>query len=221
MIRCLVVLFASSIGIAIFVDAKIIPTMNASSASLTNRNLIVNGDNANPSDYQFFIKSQPDSLSHTNDVLCGASLIHSDMILTAAHCHGGFNYGAMTYDNRYTTVDLQIAHPDYYRNTDLINHDIMVLRLSSPLLDIQPVVLNADPDFPINKGNTVLLEGLGFGLTEFGIPQNLQVGYFAPITNAQCFRRLRIANVELTEDILCVDPLTDDSICSGDSGNYC
>ena len=46
----------------------------------------------------------------------------------------------------------------------------------------------------------------------------MKVGYFAPITNAQCFRRLRIANVDLTEDILCVDPVTDDSICSGDSG---
>lgn len=214
----------------VVVSVTVLSFANLVKSTSKQRNLIINGDNVDPSKYQFFLRSWPDSVPDTNDMLCGASLIHSDIILTAAHCQGGFNYGAMAYDpstrmfNRYKKVDLQIAFPDYYQNIEVINYDLMVLRLSTPITDIQPVTLNNDPDFPIDNNigsadNSSLLEGLGFGLTEEGtMARGLRVGHFAPITNDQCYRRLRIANVELTEDVLCVDPSNDESICSGDSG---
>jgi len=204
------------------------PIEKTSSSKSTKRKLIINGDPARPSDHQFFLKSTPDSFIETNDVLCGASLIHSDIILTSAHCHGGFNYGAMTYNpitqrlDRYTTVDLQIAYPNYYQNLNVINFDLMILRLSSPITDIEPVLLNDDPDFPVrrkNSGETYVLEGLGTGLTETGyVSRGLEVGFFNAMANDQCTRRLGNAYPAITDDIICADPFTDDSICAGDSG---
>jgi trypsin len=221
LLQCLFLFANVSVSVIDFANAE---TSTSSSSSSKRRNLIVNGDTVNPSEYQFFLRSWPDSVRDTTDILCGASLIHSDIILTAAHCQGGFNYGAMAYDpstglvNRYKKVDLQIAFPEYYSNLDIINYDLMILRLSKPITDIKPVMINADPDFPINN-NSSLLDALGFGLTEDGsVSQVLKVGHFTPITNDQCFQRFRIANVDLSEDILCVDPSTDDSICAGDSG---
>ena len=84
------------------------------------RNLIVNGDTAKPSDYQFFARSSPDTELSTADLLCGASLIHSDILLTAAHCQGAFNYGAILYNpdtqafDRFGIVDKQVPHPEYF-----------------------------------------------------------------------------------------------------------
>jgi len=192
------------------------------------RKLIINGDPAPPTDNQFFVRSWSDSFTETNDVLCGASLIHSDIILTAAHCHGGFNYGAMAYNpdtemfNRYTTVDLQIGYPKYYQNLNIINYDVMIMRLSSPITDVEPVLLNSDPSFPVNSyyaDEAYLLEGLGVGLTETGLVSNgLEVGFFNAILNDQCKARLGDVNVKISDDVICADPSTDDSICAGDSG---
>mmetsp|Transcript_12230 Transcript_12230/g.34963 ORF Transcript_12230/g.34963 Transcript_12230/m.34963 type:complete len:541 (-) Transcript_12230:1237-2859(-) len=198
-----------------------------------NRDLLINGDPVQLSEHQFFVRSWPDNSYLTSDVLCGASLIHSDMILTAAHCQGAFNYGAMAYNpssgkmDRFETVDLQIAYPDYYES-DSINYDIMVMRLSSPINDIQPVVINYDPDFPIRRNEKMeeastsfaVLEGLGLGITETGkVADGLEIGLFSALTNDQCYDRLGSnTNAIVAEDLLCADPSSDESICLGDSG---
>ncbi|KAG7347384.1 trypsin [Nitzschia inconspicua] len=190
------------------------------------RRTIVNGETVtNLRDYQFFVRSYSDSIGQIPSLLCGASLIHSDIILTAAHCQGAFNYGVVMFNpfldalNWYNTVDLQIAHPDYYSNIALINNDIMVLRLSEPVTEIVPVRLNQDPEFPV-PGRDVTA-ATGFGVTDFAagtLPSQLQVGYLSPITNADCASRGRFLNVVLSADVLCVDPVSDASVCAGDSG---
>ncbi|KAG7368016.1 trypsin [Nitzschia inconspicua] len=194
--------------------------------SQQQRRTIVNGETVtNLRDYQFFVRSYSESIGQIPSLLCGASLIHSDIILTAAHCQGAFNYGVVMFNpfldalNWYNTVDLQIAHPDYYSNIALINNDIMVLRLSEPVTEIVPVRLNQDPDFPV-PGRDVTA-ATGFGLTDFAagtLPSQLQVGYLSPITNADCASRGRFLNVVLSADVLCVDPVSDASVCAGDSG---
>jgi hypothetical protein len=40
---------------------------------------------ADPGEAQFFVRSGSDGDARTNDYLCGAALIHPDMLLTAAH----------------------------------------------------------------------------------------------------------------------------------------
>jgi hypothetical protein len=203
------------------------PNKGASSTSSSSlqRDLVVNGITADPTDYQFFARSWPDHVQMTGDMLCGASLIHSDILLTAAHCHGAFNYGLMLYNpdtkkfNRFATVDRQISYPEYYVDVDSINFDIMILRLSEPVADIAPVMVNNDPDFPV-PGQDVG-HAAGFGLTDpdLGtIPNDLQVGYFKALSNSQCLLRGRFINVDIEDDVMCVDPQDDDSVCGGDSG---
>jgi len=66
---------------------------------------------------------------------------------------------------------------------------------------------------------SMVLKGLGVGLTETGeVAQGLDAGLFNAISNDQCAQRLGNVNVALTDDIMCGDPATDDSICLGDSG---
>ena len=86
--------------------------------SQRRRRAIINGRIVvDPSDAQFFAKSGRDNNEATPDYLCGATFVHSDILLTAAHCQGSFNYGLFLYDpttNDYTreaTVDLQIRYP--------------------------------------------------------------------------------------------------------------
>jgi hypothetical protein len=202
------------------------PASSAAPPQHTNpRHLIVNGDTVtSPNDYQFFVRSWADSVRQTPDLLCGASLIHQDIILTAAHCQGAFNYGAMLFNpftesfTWYSTVDLQIAYPDYYRDIQLINGDVMILRLSEPVTNLVPVQLNSDPDLPFPEQDVA--HATGFGLTDFdgAIADSLQVGYFHAISNAECLRRGRFVNVVISDDVMCVDPVSDDSVCGGDSG---
>ena len=207
---------------------------NTNNNSSNDRTLITNGEDADPSQYPFFVRSSYDNVGFTLDIICGASLIHTDMILTAAHCQGAFNFGALTYRpqtqsfNRLRRVDMQRVHPSYHVDKTYINYDLMVIRLSDPITDVMPVVLNSDPDTPSTSTRTA---ATGFGVTDFeqaiasngssgGVPANLQVGYFRPLTLQECSSRGRFSNVRIDEDIMCTDPWEDDSICSGDSGTF-
>jgi secreted trypsin-like serine protease len=189
------------------------------------RSLITNGDDAIPENFPFFVHSAYDGVQITTDFFCGASLIHSDIILTAAHCQGAFNFGAVVYNptmnmfNIRVGVDRQVAHPGYFAETDYINSDLMVLRLNQPQTDIQPVILNSDPNFP--EPYVDQMQAAGFGAISYPdttFPLDLQVGYFSSMTTIDCTSRIEFSNVRLGDDIICTDPITDDSSCSGDSG---
>ena len=45
---------------------------------------IVNGDRSSPSKRPFFARAGYDNIAFTNDILCGATLIWSDILVTAA-----------------------------------------------------------------------------------------------------------------------------------------
>jgi secreted trypsin-like serine protease len=45
---------------------------------------IVNGENSDPSNRSFYVKSSIDRLDYTSDILCGATLIAPDIAITAA-----------------------------------------------------------------------------------------------------------------------------------------
>lgn len=99
------------------------------------RRAIINGRVvADPSDAQFFAKTGGDNNKATPDYLCGATFVHNDILLTAAHCQGSFNYGVFLYDpdtNDYTreaTVDLQIRYPGF---NGVDKHDDILVRTYS------------------------------------------------------------------------------------------
>ena len=206
------------------------------------RRAIINGRVVvDPSSAQFFARSGQDQNESTTDYLCGASLIHDDMLLTAAHCQGAFNYGVLLYDpdtNDYTreaTVDLQIRYP-YFNRKDMHN-DLLLLRLSKPITDIKPAMMNRDDSMPTHDNN--VMKAYGFGKTSSDEPSSdaLREGFFRYITNDECSERIRSTRTKIYDDVLCADPASmmdvagtntyavgysndnrGSSICQGDSG---
>lgn len=135
----------------------------ASSASFTTftRDLIVNGDKADHASFPFF--------AHGSG--CGAVLIHSDILVSAAHCQGAFNYNLTMIDeqgqefNRTVHIDTQVRHRkfDLYWPTYFV-WDIMVMKLTEPIYDVTPIAWNSDEETPANGE---ILTAIGLGNTEY------------------------------------------------------
>jgi secreted trypsin-like serine protease len=129
----------------------------------------------------------PQGLSTQNSGgLCGATLIHSDILLSAAHCEGSFVNGVYIGCNCLNGTDAvesigvesEHPHPDY--KWDTFEADIMLIKLSSP--SSSPVSLcNTRPTVP-SVGETV--EVIGFGATEEGGPvSDILMKVEVPIVN--------------------------------------
>ena len=96
------------------------------------RNAIVNGQPAAQGAYPYFAISGEGSFILASDSRCGASLIHSDILLSAAHCQGAFNYETLLYNaedgsyNREVEIDAQRRYLAYGTVLGELNYDIMV-----------------------------------------------------------------------------------------------
>jgi trypsin len=103
--------------------------------------------------------------------LCGASLIHEDILVSAAHCKGAFSYknvyiGTTQRDGTNAKEKIRAAyervHPKY--NIITMVNDIMLVKLfkSSKLT---PVLYNTADSVPATGNNVTVI---GFGTTTFG-----------------------------------------------------
>ena len=159
---------------------------------------------------------------------CTASLIHSDMILTAAHCQATFASGVLVkpwhFDGRNATfrqVVGQYRFPAYDFDREIITHDLLVLKLNETVPDVRPVVLNDDPNLPALE-TAPFMTAIGFGLTGFrgSRPEVLQEAPMEYLSRYLCDLYLKdVSNVDPNEGILCAfsrDGTT--SVCNGDSG---
>jgi len=207
------------------------------------RRAIVNGRVVvDPSNALFFARSGQDQDESTIDYLCGATLIHDDMLLTAAHCQGAFNYGLFLYDpltndfTREATVDLQIRYPDF--NGKDKHNDLLLLRLSvDPMLP--HLVMNRDDSIPTHNNNVMKAYGFGKTASDGTLSDVLREGFFRYIPNEECTERVRSTRTSIWDDVLCADPASvvdnaerntngagndhdhgngGSSICQGDSG---
>jgi hypothetical protein len=99
---------------------------------------------------------------------CGASLIHEDIMLSAAHCNNAFNAGV-----RFETLqvgkggfvvsvdaDRNVVHPSY--NAATYAYDYRIFRLVDPVTTVTPVVMNGDTSIPVPDLDIVT--AVGFGL---------------------------------------------------------
>lgn len=120
---------------------------------------IVGGSNAAVGDYPFFVDWDQ----------CGASLIHKDIILSAAHCSGvgtdtvyigssRREFGNSGRGIQRTVLDRE-PHP-FYRE-DTVDYDYMVMKLNRPV-DIKPVKLNEETNFPSDNQELAVI---GYGAT--------------------------------------------------------
>ncbi len=102
------------------------------------------------------------------------------------------------------------------------------MRLVSNVTDVFPILLNSKSTIP-EVGDA--MKAYGYGRTGDGSPATeLRVGDFESISNEDCRERTYgIGNANITDDILCADPIglgggeggetVAASICQGDSGS--
>jgi trypsin len=104
--------------------------------------------------------------------LCGATLIHSDILISAAHCRSVFSYGrtvaigATTRDGsdavENSTVVSTYSHPRYVPKK--FKFDFMLVKISS--LSMAPLsAINRNTTIPMNDDG---VSAIGFGRTSFG-----------------------------------------------------
>lgn len=96
----------------------------------------------------------------TGSVLCGATLIAPDLMISAAHCKGAFTSGPSAVAIGGTKlkaedaeeilgVAYEVTHPEYDPNTAA--NDVMLVKLDMPA-KTEPVRVNGDPSLPIDGG---------------------------------------------------------------------
>ena len=123
---------------------------------------IVGGNDASPGEYKFFVQWPG----------CGASLIHEDIILTAAHCnvlkgnsvlvgaHKRWTIEGSPVNSKQRTIVERREHPQYWDG--MYRYDFMVMKLDRKV-NLPRVLLNRDDSLPRDAARTTIL---GFGGTE-------------------------------------------------------
>jgi trypsin len=156
--------------------------------------------------------------------LCGATLIHADVLLTAAHCLSAFPYGRQlaigaTARNgsdalEYATVVSTYRHP-YYEAGNMTN-DLMLVKIS--MSSVIPIsIINRNSIHPVDDA---LVTVIGFGRTSFGSRSfsnyslEAQVNIVPFLTcNSKYNSMLQLD----AESMICAAAIDKDA-CTGDSG---
>lgn len=163
---------------------------------------------------------------------CAGSLIHEDIVLTAAHCASSLPPGAFVGshkrdDGLYYIIDEMVPHPNYSVLT--LSHDFMILKLqedtSSPssfqaaTTPISTVEINRDVSVPAT-GDALAVVGMGVLAEGDSSPSDddlreVTVGKFS---DDQCNDMLARERFE-SNVMLCAGVLEGDKdSCQGDSG---
>ena len=178
---------------------------------------IVGGNNAMPGEYPWFVSWGG----------CGASLIHDDIVLSAAHCEvswasdfvvvGAVQDGVQGNGAVQRRVIQKVLHPSYNTlNDGTEQYDVMILKLDRPVQN-KPVGLNKNNKLPqTNKDLTVI----GFGATSEGgagasMLQEVVVQTTSP---SQCVSKNSIFTIDNSIHLCAAVEGGGKDSCQGDSG---
>ena len=143
-----------------------------------NTSSIVAGQLADDGEYPFYAIPE-------DGFLCGATLIHPDILMSAGHCQGRmrsfvsnafFSGGSHAYIGgnkldgsdavEIIDVELERRHPNYNRET--MTNDELLIKLAAP--SSSPVAKrNTNPAVPAD-GDTIKI--IGFGTTQYQVAEN-------------------------------------------------
>jgi len=155
--------------------------------------------------------------AHFDPPACGATLIHSDIVLSAAHCCPALSCGLLldeidVGEGTSATIESYVVHPQYDAPTS--ENDMMIMKLTAPS-DITPVAYNTQSSVPADNDELTVI---GFGATSSGGPSSdvllqVTVNY---VPNDECNDDYN-PDATITDDMLCAADTGEDS-CQGDSG---
>ncbi|KAL7520077.1 hypothetical protein ACHAWX_004823 [Stephanocyclus meneghinianus] len=201
---------------------------------------IIGGIEAQIMRYQYAVSLHNTS---TGSHFCGGSLIAPDIILTAAHCQGGFDTAVVGRHNLTSSegesipIKTEIPHSEY--NDATIDNDFMLVLLERPTtMELPFVKLNTDVDRP-RVGESVTAMGWGdMTIDDLNkrYPDVLMTVDIHVISNEACANSSGIYisqeykngtilthtdyqtfTENITDNMLCAEALAKDT-CQGDSG---
>jgi len=175
---------------------------------------IVGGKDASVDEFPFFVSWDS----------CGASLIASDIVLTAAHCMPAVTNSVKINHSRKLfgfqgrgierTIVKRIPHPSY--DSETTNNDYMIMKLNSPVTEVEPIHLNENDAVPVDN-QTLTVIGFGTLYAGGGTPINLKkvtVGY---VLTSECNLASSYNGDIQDGTMFCAGKGGKDS-CQGDSG---
>nr|XP_033798739.1 chymotrypsin-like protease CTRL-1 [Geotrypetes seraphini] len=189
--------------------------------TISNYNRIVNGESAVPGSWPWQVSLQDGNNFH----FCGGSLINQNWVVTAAHCSvspsrhrvvlGEYDRSSSSEQVQVKTISRAITHP--YWNANIINYDITLLKLSSPVQlnsRISPVCLAATSDV-LPLGITCVTTGWGrLSGSSNATPAKLQQVALPLVTVDDC---KKYWGSRITDVMICGGSAGASS-CQGDSG---
>lgn len=207
---------------------------------------IINGSKVTSLEYPWMANLQIASTDDpTDSSSCGGSLIHSQWILTAAHCFIGPDGSVIPGDKiqvtaRLNTLNIEPAdktaievnsakvyvhpqyNPDYGSSNNPNDYDMALIKLDREITEITPVVLNSNTTIAAGTRATIM----GWGTTAID-PQS---GQSIDPSNTLLSTTQQIVDNDscnsiygggITENMICANGLDDNDTsdtCQGDSG---
>jgi len=194
---------------------------------------IIGGSPADRNEYPYAQVSLQTSEGHS----CGGSVVSSDILLTAAHCHPNPNDIVVvgSYDDInnviFTSIDSKeflieeiVSHPSFEEET--YGYDIMLVKVRGDMRPwTNPVRINEEAEIPTLSDTLITV---GWGATSVDVldgvesvssyPDALQEVNLTYIENTRCEQEFMKSSTEASSPTMDFNLIKDDMMCTYDKG---